>query len=316
MDTSSITLSLMTYNIGKLKDDPQRAESILQVINNYHPDILALQEITITDYQDGRVDSFVDVILEQVGYRYGCFGRTISLLEHFHLGKDLFIDGIFQGWKNWQQGNAIFAKRAFIDISDSQKLSNGWNVPIFKPSEYLGSRDTDPRYALLTRLDYKPLNPYIINTHLTTLVGERGKEEQIIQGKKEEAAKLRLEQTRKIISLVNKHILGKGRMLFLCGDFNAMDDEACIQDELLQKAKLVHLIPEKSEATHPKLPKPVDHIFIFPAGKCIEYQCRIVDDDITKRASDHLPVLATLDVYEENTNKYKALGKGVFPKES
>jgi len=303
----------MTYNVGKLKDDPNRSGAILDVIQHFKPDVLALQELTITKYRDGLFQSFATQLITAMGYSNVIFGQTISLREHFHLNKELFIDGIFQGWKEWQMGNAIFSKYPYVDISDSQVYSDGFNIPIFKPIEYLGSRDTDPRYAIISRLEIKPHYPYIVNTHFTTLVGERGKEEEIIPGKKEEAIALRLEQARRISALVKKHIVEQKRMLFLCGDFNAMEDEACIKDELERKVGLTRLVPENVEPTHPKLPKPVDHIFIYAGTSCVKYRCHIVDEGLARKASDHLPVLAYIEIFGEDTKEYQSFGAGVFP---
>jgi len=302
----------MTYNVGKLKDDPNRSDAILDVIQHFQPDVLALQELTITEYRNGLVQSFATPLITGMGYSNVIFGQTISLRDHFHLGKELFVDGIFQGWKEWQQGNAIFSKYAFVDINDPQVYFDGYNIPIFKPVEYLGSRDTDPRHAIFSRLEIKPHYPYIVNTHFTTLVGERGKEEEIIPEKKQEAITLRLEQAQRISKLVKKHIIEQKKMLFLCGDFNAMEDEACIQDEFEQRLGLTRLIPENMEPTHPKLPKPVDHIFIYAGASCIKYRCHIVDEGLARKASDHLPVLAYIEIFDEGTKEYQSFGAGVF----
>ena len=37
---------------------------------------------------------------------------------------------------------------------------------------YEGSRDSDPRYVILARIKQPPY-PFVVNLHLTTLVGER-----------------------------------------------------------------------------------------------------------------------------------------------
>jgi mRNA deadenylase 3'-5' endonuclease subunit Ccr4 len=55
-----LSLKLMTYNVGKLKDDPNRSGAILDVIQHFKPDVLALQELTITKY---RMDFFSHLLL-------------------------------------------------------------------------------------------------------------------------------------------------------------------------------------------------------------------------------------------------------------
>src|SRR5207244_4409263 len=143
---------------------------------------------------------------------------------------------------------------------------------------YNGTRKTDSRYALLARVNQGICQPFLLNAHLSTLIGERGGPGREIPGKGEEARAIRQAQSKALISLVEKHILQKDKLVFLLADFNAIETEACISNTLLKKdVGFVRLVPEKEKATHPlKVPeKPVDHILVFPGDRTVEYKCWI-----------------------------------------
>jgi endonuclease/exonuclease/phosphatase family metal-dependent hydrolase len=86
-------------------------------------------------------------------------------------------------------------------------------------------------------------------------------------------------------------------VVFLLGDFNAVAGEPCIGSVLESEGGFVRLIPaEGPDATHPKAPGPIDHVFVYPRNRLVEYQCWIVDSATARRASDHLPVVADVEV--------------------
>ena len=64
---------------------------------------------------------------------------------------------------------------------------------------------------------------------------------------------------------------------------------------LMQMDEL-RLIPENNSPTHHGLKKPIDHIFFYPEGRLVDYSCRIEVGDMSRRASDHLPVVADLKI--------------------
>ena len=72
----------------------------------------------------------------------------------------------------------------------------------------------------------------------------------------------------------------------------------CIADVLETEAGFVRLIPENDNIpTHRfKVKEPIDHIFVYPAARLVDYQCRIVDTPLAQQASDHLPVVAEVSV--------------------
>jgi len=284
---------LMTYNIGGARKDLGSAlDGVAQVIKNVSPDILVVQEATEFQDADGVWHSTLDQ-MTQAGEcgKHAHFGPILSMRENMDVRKALFVHGIFSDWQDWKQGNAILSRWEFVRLGDPSKPGAPRNVPLFRTPLYRGNRDTDPRHALLARVNKGPIFPFVAGVHLTTLVGERGSKP--APGRAEQAHTLRFKQTRRLLDLLREHVLEPGKAVFLLGDFNAVADEVCISSVLEKEGKFVRLIPDNDgTATHPKVAAPIDHIFVYPSSRLIEYECWIEDTPIARRASDHLPVVA------------------------
>lgn len=293
---------LMTYNIGGGRRDFGSATgAIAEVIGEAAPDILVLQEVS--DYQDadGAWHSVLDhiararvggqlVLLEHVQ-----FGPTLSMREHMHVRKTLFVRGIFNDWQDWRQGNAILSRREFVRLGDPSKPGQPRNVPLYVPPLYEGNRDTDPRHALLARVNSAPVFPFVVGVHFTTLVAERGLHP--FPGRAEEAVTLRFRQARRLLDLLREHVLETGEVVFLLGDFNAAFTEPCIASVLEGEGGFMRLTPSNDDvATHSNTTEPIDHILIYPRSRVLEHRCWIVDTLAARRASDHLPVVADVTV--------------------
>jgi endonuclease/exonuclease/phosphatase family metal-dependent hydrolase len=134
----------------------------------------------------------------------------------------------------------------------------------------------------------------VITTHLSTLVNERPPG--AIPEKVEGSQNLRTQQVKRLLDLVRVHILEENEPLILAGDFNAAEDEYCISELLESENDFLRLIPENDSPTHHALKKPIDHIFFYPKERLIDYSCRIEVGDLSRRASDHLPVIADLHI--------------------
>jgi endonuclease/exonuclease/phosphatase family metal-dependent hydrolase len=225
----------------------------------------------------------------------------------FHVQNDIFLYGIFNDWENWQQGNAIFSRWPFVRFGNHEKPGRPENIPLNKTT-YAGNRETDPRFAVLARIDLGFTRIYALTTHLTTLHGERGTHE--IPKKREEAQAIRWEQCERILDLVRTFILEKNEMLIIMGDLNAAPGEPGILSSLENKGGLVRLIPDNSIGTHLKVAEPVDHILIYPGNFHIKYSCKIIDDGFV--ASDHNPVVADIIFYDSRSKTFKDDGAGVF----
>lgn len=283
----------MTYNIGGgRRDFGTVLDSVLDVVRQTQPDVLALQEATSWLDADGHWHSSVAFLSDVLGNGYqSFFGPTVTLQQHFSSGKSNFLKAVFDDLQDWQFGNALLVRGGFTRLSDPSRLGKPYNLPLFRPAQYLGSRDTDPRHIILTRLPGKTVAPLVVATHLTTLRGERGDPDRLIPGKSEQAQQMRSQQVDNLLALLEPYALQNQQIVFLMGDLNATVDEDCMTH--LQKAGFVRLEPENDDvATHKKLCCPVDHILVYPAARLQKYQCRVIDSPIARQASDHLPVVA------------------------
>lgn len=292
---------LATYNIGGGRDDfGSMPGAVTQVIKEISPDILVLQEAT--DYQDA--DGSWHSILSQIAAsgefgKYSHFGPTLSLREHMHVRKDLFVHSIFSDHLDWRQGNAILSRWGFVRLGDSSRPGTPRNVPVYRTPLYRGSRDTDPRYALLSRINRAPLYPFVVGVHLTTLVAERERDGggRPVPGRVEEAEILRFKQARRLLDLLEEHVLEPQELVFLLGDFNAAAGEPCITSVLEREGGFTRLVPDRDQsATHSEAAQPIDHIFVYPEDRLMEYRCWIVASELAQQASDHLPVVADVTV--------------------
>jgi endonuclease/exonuclease/phosphatase family metal-dependent hydrolase len=216
-----------------------------------------------------------------------------------HVKKPLFVHGIFSDWQDWTKGNAILSRWEFVRLGDSSKPGAPQNVPLYRPPQYRGNRDTDPRYALVARLNRPAIFPYVVGVHFTTLVAERELEggPRPLPGRVEAAEVLRFGQARRLLDLLRVHVLERGEVVFLLGDFNAVADEPCIASVLEAEGGFVGLTPSNGpRATHPKAPGPIDHVLVSPRSRLVAHECWIIDDPVARGASDHLPVVADLTV--------------------
>ena len=213
------------------------------------------------------------------------------MVNHMQVKKDVMVKGVFNDWKDWSKGNAIHARIPFTRLSDPKKPGIPRNIPLYLPGAYEGNRDTDPRYVLLTRLNSSPF-PFVATVHLATLVGER--QLQVSQTRIKKAQLLRYQQISRFLDLVRKHVLDEKQPMILAGDFNAAKDESCVLQ--LLESGFVRLEPENEGPSHAGSGKMIDHIFFYPGERLVEYQCNIEDSDLSKRASDHLPIVADLQI--------------------
>ncbi len=305
----NFSLKLMTYNIGGgRKNLGSHFGEIVEIIKQEQPDILGVQEAVEWSTLDGENISQPKSIIEDglTDYHY-FFGPTLAMRENFHTQKELFVYGIFNSWQNWQQGNALFSRWPFVRLGDSNKPGQPENIPLYR-TLYAGSRDTDPRYAILARIDLGFAKIFVLTTHLTTLNGERGPQE--IPRKSEEAQALRWEQCERILNLTRTFILEKNEILIILGDLNAVPNEPGILSSLENKGGLVRLIPNNNVGTHLKVAEPVDHILIYPGNYHIKYSCKVINNEFV--ASDHNPVVAEISLHDSNSKLFESRGVGVF----
>lgn len=299
---STLNIRIATLNIGggvKTFDDvtndtqQSRQTALEMLVSRLDADVLCLQEVSQYIDANGETHSIMDDINDAGKYDYTFYGKTVSMETDMQVKKDVMVRGIFNDWWNWSKGNAIHARKPFARLSDTTRSGMPRNIPVFRPLAYEGNRDTDPRYVLLTRLKEAPF-PFVSTLHLTTLVGERPPNANPQRVKV--AQHLRFEQVSRFLDLVGTYILANNETLILAGDFNAMEDERCIRHLLDSAPGFIRLRPENDGPTHPALPNAVDHIFFYPQDRLVDYVCRIEGGDLSRRASDHLPVVADLQI--------------------
>jgi len=290
----------MTYNIGGARRGGVSAFSdVVEVVRLAAPDVMVVQEaVSYTDADGNRCDLSAR-LAEATGFgpnRF--FGPVVSLRKHMHVSKLSFVDAIFSDLQEWEHGNAIFSRSGFSRLGEAEKTGVPWNVPLFMTPLYRGNRDTEPRYALLSRICQPPIYPFVVGVHLTTLVGER----QIVNGCVahpeivERAQNMRCQQARRIRGLLEKHVLDPGNVVFLLGDFNAVASESTIVSVIEKECGFRRLVPENSSPTHLGVGKMIDHIFVYPGNRLVRAKCRVVDSSLARRASDHLPVVADVEI--------------------
>lgn len=270
-----------------------RREALEMLIARIDADLLCLQEVSQHVDADGITHSLMEDISQAGDYDYSFYGPTLSMETHMQVKKDVMVKGVFNDWWDWSKGNAILARIPFSRLGDTARPGVPRNVPLYQPPTYEGTRDTDPRYAIIARIKQSPF-PFVATLHMTTLVGERRGTTQPKINK--QAQQLRYEQIERFLGLVREYILHNNRPLILAGDFNAMPDETGLKDLLVSENGFMRLKPEDETPTHADLSKPVDHIFFYPKERLVNYSCRIEGNDLSRRASDHLPVVADLQI--------------------
>jgi len=268
-----------------------RQEALELLVAKMDADLLCLQEVSLHVDADGVTHSLMDDIGKAGGYDYSFYGQTLAMNTHMQVKKDVMVQGVFNDWWNWSKGNAILSRLPFCRLSDTTRPGAPRNIPIYQPPAYEGTRDTDPRFALIARIKTPPF-PFVVTLHLTTLVGERSIPSQ--PGRVMQAQEMRYEQVQRLLDLVREHILRKGHPLILTGDFNATPEEPFLANLLESAHGFVRLLPEAEIPTHAAMDAPIDHIFFFPQERLVDYNCRIEGGNLSRRSSDHLPVVADL----------------------
>ncbi len=282
-----------TFGEFPLETRHSQQEARNMLIDRMNADLLCLQEVSQHIDADGITTSMVEDISQSAGYDYSFYGQTLSMETHMQVKKDVMVRGIFNDWWNWSKGNAILSRIPFSRLSDTKRPGVPRNIPLYQPPAYEGNRDTDPRFALLARMKKAPF-PFVATLHLTTMVGERTDPphpERIAR-----AQEIRRRQIQRFLDLVGEHILQKDCPLILAGDFNATPDETGLAELLESQNGFVRLKPEIEAPTHAALDVPIDHIFFYPKDRLVEYSCWIEAGDLSRRASDHLPVVADIKI--------------------
>lgn len=299
---TDLTLRVATLNISggqksfeTSSDAIERAhlQALHALVEQINATVLCLQEVSQFVDADGSTHSQLDDIKTAGDYSAVFYGKTVAMTTHLQVKKEVMVNGIFNDWQDWSKGNAILSRIPFSRMGNPEQPGAPRNIPLYVPPVYKGNRDTEPRFAVLARLLQPPF-PYIATLHLTTLMGER--HPPLTRNKIEESHFLRDQQVRQLLDLVRDHIMETGQPFILTGDFNAPRQEFCISHLLESENQFVRLKPENEGVSHAGIPEAIDHILFFPRDRLVDYRCWIEDSDLARRASDHLPVIAEIQL--------------------
>ena len=268
-----------------------RLEALERLIRHLNADLLCLQEVSQYVDAQGVMHCLRDKINQDCDFRSCYYGKTLTMKMHQQVKNPAMDDGVFKDWLDWSKGNAVHSRYAFSSLDDPKVAGEPQNIPLYQPVTYEGNRDTESRFAILSRLNVAPF-PFSATLHLTTLVGERQPEAP--QSRVKQAQRLRAQQIGKFLELVRKPVLEEKQPMILAGDFNAEKHEDCIQQ--LLEAGFIRLKPKNTGPSHGGSGRMIDHILFFPREGLVDYECYIEDSDLSKRASDHLAVVADLRI--------------------
>lgn len=286
----------MTYNIGGgRKRYSSEKSQILKVIRDVSPDILAIQEAARWLDVEGVWRSDLDDVIEVLGKGFVySVAPTLTMKKQMHPNNRAMVGALFNDYQDWQQGNAIVSRWPFHRLGSSNQPGIPCSIPLYRSPVYEGSRDTEPRAALMARIGRAPQFPIVIGLHLSTLVGERG--DDIVPGKPEQAALLREVETRRLISMLREPALDTNEIVFLLGDFNATVNEPSLR-HILDEGGFMPATPINAKmSTHSKVKGAIDHIFLFPPSRVVEFKSFVVETEEAHQASDHLPVVTEVTI--------------------
>jgi endonuclease/exonuclease/phosphatase family metal-dependent hydrolase len=336
---------ILNWNIGGARflkeSEPKRKDTRKQLnnelrwlIRRYNPDVVTLQEIV--RYGKSKKDA-EDIIDPVRSYRYFSF----PLIDSDRLSSEAKWSAIKArgGWPRasfFAQGNAMLFRKdvphfPVWDLSAcGEKTWPGKRHFVEQVNMeyglYFGHRSSEPRAALVAHFIYnpkpnKPLDIFVVNLHLTTLLMEREGIPEIDM----EASKIRLAQLdlifRGIVSRYNrwKHQDFPERggprkkephetykryepVWILAGDFNFTPES--VEYQTVQRMNFIDAVPNKGSGTKAKgagkeATIVVDYIFAGP--KFISLNPLIIEDEVSgntvqhdAKGSDHYPMFAKI----------------------
>lgn len=252
------TLRVMTYNVHSClgRRGYDSLEDIVEVVKEYNPDILSVQELDVEVGRSRNIDQ-PKLIAQKLAYSYQyCPARMIC-------------QGSF--------GNAIFS-RFPVHAIQAQPLASSAVRPVVDFRQVV-RRPRESRSALWVRVEHPLGGIQVINTHLSLLKDTR--EFQI------------------------QHLLGEGWIqkvsqddtVVFTGDFNLGSGARAYQwlVSILSDAQ-VDAGQKKPQATFPASSpvRNIDHIFY--RGRLQPVHTFVPRVDLTRKASDHLPLIVDFEI--------------------
>lgn len=314
-----------------------------RLIKQETPHIVTLQEIVQYGKNKERRKEFIDSI---DGYNYHPFPlidtESLSIRAKWNkLEKSRRNPGGWPKGTYFAQGNAFLFKKDLQHQPVWALPKDGKHKPEVKRRNYVekvhldsglyfGNRDTEPRAALVAHFVYnpaerrKPLDIFVINVHLTTLMVEREGVPEIDK----KAMKIRLGQLDIIFDgIISRYNLwrqqkyhergkpkkwekweGKSRydpVWILAGDFNFTGESR--EYRYITNLNFMDMIKHKGGGTKAKgLGKSatltLDYVFAGPKYISLDPLITLISADNNRvhhdvRVSDHLPMTATIPIW-------------------
>lgn len=348
----------------KIRDKINKA--LITILNDPstgpQPDVITLQEIV--QYREPKRDGkrINDLIKKIPGYSYFPF----KLIDSDFLSskakwnkvmgksKDFKIKSDWENGTFFAQGNAFLIKNdaphfPIWDLSNHKQKRPGKRNDHFMEHVhldsglYFGDRNTEPRAAIVAHFIYdpgiasgkgqvrnrKPLDIFVINLHLTTLMMEREGVPEIDAF----AAKIRQNQLNVVFNgivsrynswrqsgylernkprKIDKHESSKRHspVWIMAGDFNFTEHSA--EYAFIKRMNFIDTVPNegkisdwgcgtKAKGVNKSPTLNLDYIFAGPNFVSLDpaitlYRNRVIHDHVVRRASDHYPVLTSMDL--------------------
>jgi glycosyltransferase involved in cell wall biosynthesis/endonuclease/exonuclease/phosphatase family metal-dependent hydrolase len=251
-------LRVMTYNVHSCigVDGRLSIKRIAQVINQYSPDVVCLQELDVDRKRTGRRDQ-----AQEIAY-------LLQMICKFHPAFTV---------EEEKYGDAILSRYP-IQLIKAGRL----------PQKARKRGERQPRGALLVEVDTPKEKVLVLNTHLGLHP---------------------LERRLQIDAILGKDWLGNAATdsrVIVCGDLNASPG-SYVCKTLRQRYQDVQtgtkIRPQKTWHGRVLINR-IDHIFISPNLKVRHVS--VPRTALTKTASDHLPVIADIDISENSSRSAAA----------
>jgi endonuclease/exonuclease/phosphatase family metal-dependent hydrolase len=255
-------IRVMTYNVHSCRGLDARVlpERIARVIEQYNPDLIALQELDVNRRWSKRIDQPL-MIAQHL--RMQCHFQPVIAVAGGHYGIAVLSRYPFKIKKS-------------VDLPSHPRSMPGKEFPFLK---YF----FEPRHAIWTSVTIDKREIYFVNTHLSLRAKER-----LLQVKSLLGQEWLNMDSHKIPTIFcgdfNEGPRSKGHQLLR----TSFDEVKSHMDKKGSKKTLFSALPILE----------VDHIF-FNGNLRVE-SVSIPSTPLTRIASDHLPVIADLSFYHED----------------
>jgi endonuclease/exonuclease/phosphatase family metal-dependent hydrolase len=306
-------LQIVTINVGGSFREQYRpphtvAEEIRQQVplDFSQPFVMGLQEIFRIENQAHSFISLDDELCKLAPNLNYCFATEADSAAHPH-AKAWENDG-FKHASHVSDGNGVLSNLAYASWPWSMPAAGYPGamelcpilVPLGSPRLHsTGNRNTKPRNAIVASLKTSAGEIFLINTHLTTLVGER--EENADRAIVRKAMDLRLLEINGILSIVGelreaeRLAQQEARPIILLGDFNTSpsSQEFAV---LLENFVLLSPAAAPERLTHKKERVHIDHILMNDPQQRFRLRHSFIHTQIeNEKFTDHYPVVALLE---------------------